>query len=68
MVAHERLTEPRITMEGLLAKPRSFSNFPAFLDLDGRIKQNIRERRNWFNRCMQNCSTLVFENFLVTGE
>ena len=26
MVAHERLTEPRVIMERLLAKPRSFSN------------------------------------------
>ena len=37
MVAHERLTEQSATMEWLLAKPRSFSNLPAFLDLHGRI-------------------------------
>ena len=34
MVANERLTEPGITMEGLLVKLRSFSNLPAFLDLN----------------------------------
>ena len=33
VVAHERLTGPRVTMEWLLAKPRSFSNLTAFLDL-----------------------------------
>ena len=37
MVAQERLTEPRVTIEWLLAKPRSFSNLPAFSDLNGRI-------------------------------
>ena len=35
VVAHERLTKPPITMEWLLAKPRSLWNFPAFLDLNG---------------------------------
>ena len=35
MVAHERLTEPRVTMDEHLAKPRSFSNLTAFLDLKG---------------------------------
>ena len=35
MVAHERLTKPRVTIEGLLEKPSSFSNLPAFLDLHG---------------------------------
>ena len=34
-MAHERLTEPRVTMEQLLAKPRSLSNLPDFLDLNG---------------------------------
>ena len=33
VVAHERLTEPGVTMDWLLAKPRSFSNLPAFLDI-----------------------------------
>ena len=33
VVAHERLTEPRATIEGLLAKPRSFSNLHPFWDL-----------------------------------
>ena len=37
MVAHERLTEPRVIMKGLLAKPRSFSNLPVFLNLNGII-------------------------------
>ena len=35
MVAHKRLTEPGVTMEWLLAVPRSFSSHPAFLDLKG---------------------------------
>ena len=35
VVAHERLTESRVTMSWLLAKPKSFSNLPAFLDLNG---------------------------------
>ena len=39
VVAHERLTEPIVTMESLLAKPRSFSNLPAFLDLNSIIKK-----------------------------
>ena len=30
VVAHGRLTEPRVTMEWLLAKPRSYSNLSAF--------------------------------------
>ena len=34
-MADERLTEPCVTMERLIAKPRSFSNLPAFLDLVG---------------------------------
>ena len=34
-VTHERLTEPRVTMEWLLAEPRSFSNLPVFLNLNG---------------------------------
>ena len=29
-VVHERLNESRVTMKWLLAKPRSFSNLPAF--------------------------------------
>ena len=37
MVARERLTEPPVIMEWLLANPRSFSNVPDFLDLNGRI-------------------------------
>ena len=38
VVAHAKLTEPRFTLEWLLAKPRSFSKLPAFLDLNGMIK------------------------------
>ena len=38
VVAHERLTEPRASMKWLLGKPRSFSNLPAFLDLNGRFE------------------------------
>ena len=34
-VAHSRLTEPLVAIDGLLAKTRSFSNLPAFLDLNG---------------------------------
>ena len=30
VVAHERLTEPRVKIKWLLAKPRSFSSLPAF--------------------------------------
>ena len=37
VVAHETLTEPRVTIELLLAKPRTFSNLPAFLDFNGTI-------------------------------
>ena len=37
VVAHERLTEPRVTMVRLLAKPRNVSYLPAFLDINGTI-------------------------------
>ena len=40
VVAYERLTKPRFTMARLLAKARSFSNLPAFLDLNGRKTKN----------------------------
>ena len=33
-MALKRVTEPRVTIERLLSKPRSFSNLPAFLALD----------------------------------
>ena len=36
MGAHERLTEPRVTMKLFLAKPRSFSNLPVFFYLNDR--------------------------------
>ena len=36
VVAHERLTESRGTIEWLLAKSRRFSDLPVFLDLNGR--------------------------------
>ena len=35
LVAHERPPEPRVTIEWLLAKQRSSSNLPAFLDFNG---------------------------------
>ena len=34
VVAQERLPEPRVTIEWLLAKQRSFLYFPAFRDLN----------------------------------
>ena len=37
VLAYERLTESRVTMKWLLAKPRSFSNLPVFLNLNGSI-------------------------------
>ena len=43
MVAHERRTEPRVTIEWLLAKPRSFSNLRAFLDLNGTILRMMNQ-------------------------
>ena len=33
-VAHETTTEPRVTIQWLPAKPRSFSNHPAFQNLN----------------------------------
>ena len=39
-VARERVTEPCITIEWLLTKPRTFWNLRAFLDFYGRIHQN----------------------------
>ena len=41
MVAHERLTEPRVTIEWLLPKRNSLSDLPAFLDVNG-IKLGYR--------------------------
>ena len=35
LVAHQKLTAPRITMEWLLAESRSFSNLLVLLDLNG---------------------------------
>ena len=32
-----RFTEPHVTIERLLANPSSFSNLPAFLDLNGSV-------------------------------
>ena len=45
MVSHERLAEPLVTMKWLLAKPRSFSNLPAFLDLYDTWKMSIENRK-----------------------
>ena len=50
MVAHERLTEPRVTKECLLAKPRSFLNIHAFLYLNGSIlslKQSVKTLKSY---------------------
>ena len=47
-MAQERLTEPRVTMKRLLAKPRSFSNLPAFLDLNG-ITFSVNPGFDYFN-------------------
>ena len=33
-MAQERLTEPRVTMERLHSKPKSFPNLPAFPNLN----------------------------------
>ena len=41
-MAHEIFTEPRVTIEPFLAKPRSFTDLPAFLDLHDR-KNHILE-------------------------
>ena len=55
VLAPETLTKPRVIIEWLLVKPRSFSNFPVFLDLNGRynllyrypvLSANIRFIRN----------------------
>ena len=35
VVAHERLTDARVTIEWLLAKPSSLSDLPTFLGPDG---------------------------------
>ena len=40
-VVHEKLYEPIVTMEWLLAETRSFSNLPAFLVLNGIFKYEI---------------------------
>ena len=40
MVAHERLTESRVTIKWLFAKRNSLSNLPAFLATYGRISSN----------------------------
>ena len=41
-MSHERLTEPRVTIESLLAKPRSVSDLPAFLGLKGTLGESSR--------------------------
>ena len=43
MVAHERLTEQRATIDWLLAKPRSFKNLPPILDLNGTSENKMEE-------------------------
>ena len=63
-MAHDRLTEQRVTIEWLLTKPRSFSNLLAFLDLNGRlfIVEYKKEGQIWFP--CKFCVILVFSNFL----
>ena len=39
LVAHERLTEPRVTMDWLLPKPNSLSDLPAFPGSYGKSKE-----------------------------
>ena len=53
--AHDRLTEPRVTIYWLLAKLMSFSNLPAFLDLNGK-KTGVSKFENFEFR---------LENFIV---
>ena len=52
MVVHERLTEPRVKIEKLLAKLRRFSNLPAFLDLNGKKTKisNLLSPLHWAAR------------------
>ena len=40
MVAHERLTEPRDTIDWLLAKRNSLSDLPAFLGVYGSLEKS----------------------------
>jgi len=42
VVAHVRLTESRITMESLLAKPRSIGILPVFLYLNGTTNYSLK--------------------------
>ena len=58
-MAHERPTEPRAAMEGLLAKPRSFANLPDFLDLKV-INVGFNSKSN-----IKLKSTLKFDDFNV---
>ena len=57
MVTHERLTEPRLTLAGLLARPRSISNLHVFLDPNGII--NII--------CEHNFAICIVNNNLILG-
>ena len=55
--SHERLTEPHVTMDWLFGKPRSFSNLPAFLDLNG--------SRIYFHIVLYNVEARELEEFFI---
>ena len=61
VVAHERLTELRVTGEWLLAKPRSFPNLPAFLDLDDTLMWSAKI--HVFNPKVVRLLLIIDENF-----
>ena len=69
MVAHERLTELFFTFEWLIAKPRSFSKFPAFLDMNHswicRITRNLV---SWTNKGSRFRTVLVIPFTVYTLE
>ena len=48
VVAHERLTEPRVTIEWLLAKQNSLSDLPAFLGPYASSQKLISSEKNYW--------------------
>ena len=67
VVAHERLTEPRVTMEWLLAKPRSYSNLPAFLDLNWRWLISMTKGRPKIKAEKLRLSLMTFSELLTVN-
>ena len=63
VVAHERLTEPRVTMEWLLAKPNSLSNIPAFLDPNGILNPEFF-LADFLSQRLTKCTDLKKNNFI----